>query len=48
MNEENRNLLGDEIVEEGSKLIKLSGSVEHIVYNFRRPTIPVKDNEMVI
>ena len=33
MSEENRNLLGDEIVEEGSKLIKLSGSVEHIVYS---------------
>ena len=33
MSENNTNFLGDEIVEEGSKLIKLTGSVEHIVYS---------------
>lgn len=32
MGEENRNLFGDIIPEEGEKLIKLSGTIEHIIY----------------
>lgn len=33
MGEENRNLFGDIIPEEGEKLVKLSGTIEHIIYS---------------